>query len=98
MIIKKDKQKVLGEFFDDERIKSFFEYDTGDTPYGDFHLLEKAYRGMIAENFATFVTFFKDAGKDINSKNQYGDTFLQSIKNHKQAEAYIETLNNAGAM
>lgn len=97
MALKKDKEKVLGEFFDDERIKSFFEYESDDTETNDFHLLEKAYRGMIAENFATFVTFFMEAKKDINAKNQYGQTFLETIKIHKQAEEYIATLTAAGA-
>ena len=97
MALKKDKEKVLGEFFDDERIKSFFNYESDDTENADFHLLEKAYRGMIAENFATFVTFFLEAGKDINAANQNGDTFLHSIKSHKQAEEYINTLEKLGA-
>ncbi len=97
MALKKDKQKVLGEFFDDERIKSFFEYESSDTENADFHLLEKAYRGMIAENFGTFVGFFVEAGKDINAKNQYNSTFLQTIKDHKQAEEYIAILEKAGA-
>ena len=52
---------------------------------------------MIAENFATFVTFFVDAGNDINSKNQYGNTFLSSIKAHKPATEYIAALSAAGA-
>jgi hypothetical protein len=98
MALKKDKQKVLGEFFDDERIRSFFEYEANDGESTDFHLLEKAYRGMIAENFATFVRFFKEDGKDINATDQYGDTFLQSIKTHREAKVYIETLEKNGAL
>jgi len=31
MALKKDKQKVLGEVFDDERIKTFLDYEA----YGD---------------------------------------------------------------
>ncbi len=97
MALKKDKQKVLGEFFDDARIKSFLEYDIDDIQDASFHLLEKAYRGMIAENFATFVTFFKEAGKDINAKNNHGETFLQTIKTHKPSSEYIDILTAAGA-
>ena len=97
MALKKDKEKVLGEFFDDERIRSFFEYESNDTENADFHLLEKAYRGMIAENFGTFVRFFLEAEKDINACNHTGDTFLHTIKTHKQAEEYINILEKAGA-
>lgn len=97
MTLKKDKQKVLGEFFDDERIRSFFIYESDDTEHADFHLLEKAYRGMIAENFSTFITFFLESKKDINATNQYGETFLQTIRAHKQSEEYVAALQNAGA-
>jgi ankyrin repeat protein len=91
MSLKKDKQKVLGEFFDDDRIKTFLTDDDG------FTVLERAYRGMIAENFISFVGFFIAAGKDINAKNTYGETFLQTIKPHKQAEEYIVSLEKNGA-
>lgn len=97
MTVKKDKEKVLGEFFDDERIKSFLNIEVSNTQEAGFQLLERAYRGMIAENFATFVQFFIDAGNDINTKNAYDETFLQSIQNHKQAAEYIDTLKKSGA-
>ena len=97
MALKKDKEKVLGEFFDDARIKSFFDYESSDTENADFHLLEKAYRGMIAENFGTFVTFFLEAGKGINETNPSGDTFLQSIKGHRQGAEYVAILEKVGA-
>ena len=66
MALKKDKQKVLGEVFDDERVKGFL---NGNPPTGvsqDFYLLERAYRGMNIENFRTFVTFFKAEGHDVD--------------------------------
>lgn len=57
MTLRKDKKKVIGEHFDDARIRSFLEHET----YGDkslsYHLLEKAYRGMKEENFSTFLQF-----------------------------------------
>ncbi len=97
MALKKDKQKVLGEFFDDERIKTFLYHEANNNPYIDYQLLEKAYRGMIAENFSSFIGFFKEAGHDINTKNEQGRTFLTTVRDHKQAEEYIQTLVNAGA-
>ncbi len=97
MALKKDKQKVLGEYFDDERIKTFLHYE----PYGDldpdYHVLEKAYRGMIEENFATFIHFFIDADRNINAKDQRGNTFLQTIRRNRCSEKYINALVAAGA-
>lgn len=97
MSLRKDKEKVLGEIFDDARIKTFLNYvaPVGINP--DYHLLEKAYRGMRGENFATFVKFFVEAGKNINAVGPEGKTFLQTIKTHRSAEEYILALEAAGA-
>lgn len=97
MALKKDKEKVLGEVFDDERIKTFLNHEAYGETNPDFHLLEKAYRGMKADNFSTFLQFFKEAGHDINGKNPLGDTFLTSISSHKQSEEYIASLKQHGA-
>jgi len=94
---KKDKQKVLGEVFSDERIKTFLDYDAYGDIDPDFHVLEKAYRGMKADNFATFLTFFNEAGKNINATNPQGDTFLATIADHQKADEYIHALKDAGA-
>lgn len=97
MALKKDKQKVLGEVFDDERIKTFLNYEA----YGDtnpsFHLLEKAYRGMKADNFTTFLGFFKNAGHDINATNADGESFLSITQQHRQSEDYVTALKAHGA-
>ncbi|MGH1441010.1 MAG: PA4642 family protein [Cellvibrionaceae bacterium] len=97
MALKKDKQKVLGEVFDDARIKTFLNYEAYGDNNPDYHLLEKAYRGMKADNFATFVGFFKDAGHDINAQGTEGLSFLQTISAHKQADDYIQILKQYGA-
>ena len=97
MVLKKDKQKVLGENFDDERILTFFNYEAYDDDNSDFHLLEKAYRGMKADNFATFLDFFVEKGHDINATNANGSTFLAMIANHRPAKAYIAAMKSHGA-
>ena len=97
MVLKKDKKKVLGEHFDDERIKSFLNFLPPDGVDPDFHVLEKAYRGMIAENFATFIQFFIEAGRDINAKNPAGLTILDIVRQHRHGDEYIDTLIKAGA-
>lgn len=97
MALKKDKQKVLGEVFDDARIRTFLEIQ----PYGDmnadFHVLEKAYRGMKAENFVTFVQFFQEDGRDINATNTDGQTLRELIEQHRLGSDYATILKDAGA-
>lgn len=91
-MLKKDKQKVLGEHFDDARILTFLDHEAKLGIERDYHLLEKAYRGMNDENFATFVRFFVQKGHDINTKNLQGNTFLEEIRQHRHSEKYIQSL------
>ena len=97
MVVKKDKEKVLGEVFDDARIKTFFEYAAYGNNNPDYHLLEKAYRGMKADNFSTFLTFFIERNHDINAVDISGQTFLKNIESPTQASAYIIALKQHGA-
>ena len=97
MVLKKDKQKVLGEVFDDERIKTFLIYSAPVGVNVDFHCLERAYRGMKAENFETFVKFFVEDGRDLNATNTDGRTLLSLVKEHESFAEYAEILESAGA-
>lgn len=93
MALKKDKQKVLGEVFDDERVKGFLE---GAAPEGvsrDFFLLERAYRGMNIENFRTFVDFFVESGHDLKATNQNGKTLADLISTHRNSDEYLSAIN-----
>jgi len=97
MSLRKDKEKVLGEIFDEARIATFLEYPAPAGVNTDFHLLEKAYRGMRGENFSTFVKLFVAAGHDLNAVNPEGNTFLQTVKTHRNGEEYAIALEAAGA-
>ena len=92
MSLKKDKEKVLGEVFDDERVKSFLEYEAPTGVSTDFHLLEKAYRGMNIANFVTFLNFFKEAGHDVNATSPEGYTLAQVASEHGHGAAYVAAL------
>ena len=97
MALKKDKQKVLGEHFDDERVKSFLQGEARGEENLDFILLERAYRGMKADNFASFVQFFVEDKRDINAKNLLGETFFSVIQNQRHAADYLSALKEHGA-
>lgn len=97
MALKKDKEKVLGEVFDDDRIRGFLD---GQAPQGlnlDFYLLERAYRGMQVENFVTFVEFFVEAGHDLNATNTDGRTLMGLVREHSAFAEYLDILEKAGA-
>ena len=97
MSLKKDKQKVLGEVFDDDRIRPFLQFVPPAGVDRDFHLLEKAYRGMKAENFDTFVGMFLAEGRDINAKNPEGKSLLDIVSQHRHGDDYADILRAHGA-
>src|SRR5690606_18909134 len=95
--LRKDKEKVLGEVFNEERIKTFMNYTAPTGINADYHVLEKAYRGMRGENFETFLRLFVEAGKDVNAIGPEGKTLLQIVKSHRNSEEYITALEAVGA-
>ena len=97
MSLRKDKEKVLGEIFTEEKINVFFDYTPPAGVNGDYHLLEKAYRGMRGENFETFIQLFLKNGRDINAIGPEGKTILQTVKSHRNGEEYAVALEKAGA-
>jgi len=97
MALKKDKQKVLGETFSDDRVKEFLTVQNVGETDPDFTALERAYRGMKADNFATFVGFFVSEGKNLNCTDADGNTFLQVISKHRLSAPYVAALKASGA-
>ena len=95
MSLKKDKEKVLGEVFDDARVKSFLNYIPPAGVSADFHLLEKAYRGMNIDNFKTFLAFFKEAGRDLKAINPDCKTLIDIAAEHGHGKAYVQALKAA---
>ena len=93
-----DKPKVLGEEWSDERVKGFLAIEPHDSAINpDFNALLKAYQAMRAEDFERFVGFFVESGRDLNAKNDQGETILDLISQHGRSVAYAETLKAAGA-
>jgi hypothetical protein len=88
---------VRDEWWSDERIQSFLALDTTADEAPDFHVLSKAYRGMVAEAFSRFITFFVEEGRNINEKNYRGETILKIVCEHRNSEEYAKILKQAGA-
>jgi len=94
---RKDKEKVLDEVLDENSIRSFLTIPPPDGVNADFHVLEKAYRGLTTPYFATFVEFFVKAGHDINARNPESQSLLDIVKNHRMGDSYAEILIQNGA-
>ena len=55
----------------------------------------KAYRGLRIDDFERFLGFFKEAGLDLDGKDEHGQTFVDLIKDQRNAAEYIELIDNA---
>ena len=88
---------TLNEEWSDERIKAFLNFPAPEGVPQDYHILLKAYRGMLPEQFERFVAFFVEAGHDINVRLANGSTFLDHVNAHKSSGEYRDILVNAGA-
>ncbi len=93
----KDKEKVIGEDLDETKVARFLEMQ----PYGDenadFHVLQKAYRGLPAEAFERFLQLFLQNGRDLNATDPKGRTLLQLASDNVRHPEYAEILKRHGA-
>ena len=97
-----DKQKVIDEVWDDDRIKSFLgksvprqsgEHFDGDA---DFHVLLHAYHAMRPDDFTRFLGFFTAEGGNASARNGDGQTLAQYLTRHAKAAPFIAALEAAG--
>lgn len=88
---------VTDEWWSDERIQAFLGMQplAGENP--DYHVLLKAYRGMVPEAFVRFIAFFVAAGRDLNAPGPGGKTLLRLASEHRKSAEYARILREAGA-
>jgi len=88
---------VTDEWWSDERVQSFLAMESTAGEAADYHVLLKAYRGMVPEAFARFVHFFVEAGRNLDEPGPDGKTILQLISEHRHGSKYAQLLRDAGA-
>ena len=83
--MKKDKQKVIDEVWDDARVRGFLDKNVprqakasfpGDP---DFYVLRHAYQSMRAEDFGRFLDFYTADGRDVRARDNKGRTLAEII-------------------
>ena len=93
-----DKQKVIDEVWDDERIESFLaKSPMGDEENLDYSVLLNAYRSMRPGDFERFIDRFTALGRDLNAKSNEGQTLLALIADHRHGEPFRKILERKGA-
>lgn len=97
MALKKDKQKVIDEVFDENRLATFLTLRPPEGVDADYNILERAYRGMTADYFDQFLDLFVAEGRQVNATNPSGQTILSVVSQHQQAADYVTALKAHGA-
>ncbi|TDV38818.1 hypothetical protein EDF87_12259 [Pseudomonas helmanticensis] len=95
--MRKDKKQVIGDEIGDEQIKLFLDFEPVDATSPSLHKLIKAYRGLRIDDFERFLGFFVEAGYDVDGKDEQGKTFVEQIKDQRNAAEYIELIDKARA-
>lgn len=93
---KKDKKAVIDEVITDALLEQFFALQPPQNVDVDYHMLERAYRGLTAPDFARFVDLFVARGHNLNAQGTQG-TMLQVISTHRKGADYANALRKAGA-
>ncbi|KMM86814.1 hypothetical protein SAMN04490203_0897 [Pseudomonas taetrolens] len=93
--MRKDKKQLIGDEIGDEQIKLFLDFEPVDATSPSLHKLIKAYRGLRIDDFERFLAFFKEAGYDLDGKDEHGQTLVDIIKDQRNAEEYIELIEKA---
>lgn len=93
--MRKDKKQVIGDEIGDEQIKLFLDFEPVDATSPSLHKLIKAYRGLRVDDFGRFLVFFREAGYDLDVTDEQGNTFVTLIKDQRNAEEYIELIEQA---
>ncbi|CAI8721806.1 MULTISPECIES: PA4642 family protein [unclassified Pseudomonas] len=93
--MRKDKKQVIGDEIGDEQIKLFLDFEPVDATSPSQHKLIKAYRGLRIDDFERFLTFFVEAGYDLDGKDEHGQTFAEVIKDQRNSAEYIELIEKA---
>lgn len=86
------------EEWSDDRVRAFLNIEAPEGIPADYHVLVKAYRGMLPEQFERFIAFFVQAGRDLNVRLANGTTFLDHLQQHRRAQPYIDTVRAHGAL
>ena len=93
-----DKEKVIDEVWDDDRIESFLhKTPMGDERSRDYSALLYAYRSMRPGDFERFVAMFVASNRDLNALSNDNQTLFATIANHRHGEPFREILMRHGA-
>ncbi len=97
-MIKKDKEKVFGGEWNEAQLEEFLVTKDYPGEVADFTSIIRAYRHMMPASFADFLALLKEKGRDVNAKNEAGETAYSVIVAHPKGAEFAALLKEAGAV
>ena len=97
--MKRDKQKVIDEVWDDDRVRSFLGKNApsqAGRPFPgdpDFYVLRHAYQSMRPKDFGRFLEFYTADGRDVRARDHKGRTLADVIARHARSGRFVELLD-----
>lgn len=92
--MKRDKQRVEGEQWSEEKLRDYLNFTTFDGTDPDFQCLYRAYTRMNQRTFAEFIDLFKNEGRNLQATNRDGQTLADLISRHQQSTDYLAALQS----
>ena len=93
----KEKEVVVDEVWTEARVREFLDVKPAEDVEADFHMLQKAYQQMRAEDFEKFVAMFLQEGRSINARDASGRTVFSYMREHAKSADYAAILQRHGA-
>jgi len=94
MALKKDKAKVIDEHLDDGKLAAFLQFTPPNGVDADYHILEKAYRGLTAPLFDRFLDLFAAQNLNLQATNPRGQTIHDVVSSHGQSSEYLKVISS----
>ena len=92
MALKKDKQKVFGGEWSEEKLRGYLDASPLANCSKEYSIVYKAYQQMLPEHFERFVQMYVAEGLPLDAKTDDGETILQVISAHGASAEYAEIL------
>lgn len=82
----------FGEDWSDERVRGYLDREPPAGVNADFHVLYTAYKHMREDDFARFLAYFREAGRDVGARNPDGRCLLDLVREHAPSAGFGQLL------
>ena len=99
MATRRDKEKVIDEVWDDDRIRSFLQREPAADAgvHRDHFRLLNAYQSMRVGDFRRFLVALREEDGDLDAPDARGRSAADIIARHRHGDDFVRALVAEGA-